>query len=82
MAAITVRALSEETKTRLRVRAARNGRSTEAEVRAILETAVRDGGETGEIGLGTRFAALFAGMDTTDFALEPRTEAPRAAEFE
>jgi len=38
---ITVRNLPEETHQALRVRAAQNGRSTEAEVRAILESAVR-----------------------------------------
>lgn len=38
---LTVRNLSEETHRALRVRAARNGRSTEAEVRAILEENVR-----------------------------------------
>lgn len=40
MAAITVRNLSEETHRALKVRAAGHGRSTEAEVRAILEEAV------------------------------------------
>jgi antitoxin FitA len=41
MATITVRDLDEEVRSRLRVRAAENGRSMEAEVRAILEEAVR-----------------------------------------
>jgi plasmid stability protein len=41
MASLTVRNLSEETHRALRVRAAQHGRSTEAEVRAILENAVR-----------------------------------------
>jgi plasmid stability protein len=36
MATITVRALDEETKNRLRLRAARNGHSMEQEVRDIL----------------------------------------------
>ena len=40
MAAITIRKLSEETHRALKLRAARNNRSTEAEVRAILEAAV------------------------------------------
>ena len=38
---LTVRNLSEETHRALRVRAARHGRSTEAEVRTILEETVR-----------------------------------------
>ncbi len=41
MASITVRNLPDETHRALRVRAAQNGRSTEAEIRAILEEAVR-----------------------------------------
>lgn len=40
MAAITVRNLSDETHRALKARAARHGRSTEAEVRAILDSAV------------------------------------------
>ena len=41
MAALVVRNLSDETHRALKERAAANGRSTEAEVRSILETAVR-----------------------------------------
>jgi antitoxin FitA len=41
MASVTVRNLPEETHRALRVRAAMHGRSTEAEIRAILESAVR-----------------------------------------
>lgn len=37
MASITIRNLPDEVHRALRLRAARNGRSTEAEVRAILE---------------------------------------------
>ncbi|MGD0731434.1 MAG: TraY domain-containing protein [Terracidiphilus sp.] len=40
MPAVTVRKLSEKTHRALKVRAARNGRSTEAEIRVILEDAV------------------------------------------
>jgi antitoxin FitA len=40
MAAITVRNLSNETHRALKARAAAHGRSTEAEVRSILEDAV------------------------------------------
>lgn len=41
MATLTVRNLPDEVHRALRVRAASNGRSTEAEVRAILEASVR-----------------------------------------
>ena len=40
MASITIRNLDDEVKTRLRVRAAGNGRSMEEEVRLILHEAV------------------------------------------
>ena len=45
MASITIRGLGHELKERLRVRAAKNGRSMEEEVRTILRRAV--GGMTG-----------------------------------
>ncbi len=41
MAAVTIRNLPEETHRALKVRAATHNRSTEAEIRAILETAMR-----------------------------------------
>ena len=41
MAAVTIRKLSESAHRALKVRAARNNRSTEAEMRAILEAAAR-----------------------------------------
>jgi antitoxin FitA len=41
MPVVTVRNLPEETHRALRVRAAQRGRSTEAEIRAILEEVVR-----------------------------------------
>ena len=41
MAALTVRNLPDDVHDQLRVRAAKNGRSMEAEVRAILEVAAR-----------------------------------------
>lgn len=41
MATLTIRNLDEETKARLRVRAARHGRSMEAEARTLLAAAVR-----------------------------------------
>ena len=40
MASLTIRKIEDVTKENLRIRAARNGRSMEAEVRAILENAL------------------------------------------
>lgn len=55
MPAIVVRNISAETHRALRVRASRHGRSTEAEIRAILEGAVRP---PTRIRLGSALAAL------------------------
>ncbi len=57
MAVLTVRNLPDETHRALRVRAAAHGRSAEAEVRAILEDAVRP---AGRIKIGSELAALGA----------------------
>lgn len=46
MASISIRDLDDDVKQRLRVRAAQQGRSMEAEARAILADAVRTGGPT------------------------------------
>ena len=63
MSAITVRNLPEETHRALKARAAAHGRSTEAEVRAILTDAVAN---ADEFGLGSqvhRIAAEAGGLD-------------------
>ncbi len=63
MAVLTVRNLSEETHRALRHRAAEHGRSTEAEVRAILEETVRPA-ERLKIGSELfRIAQEIGGMD-------------------
>jgi plasmid stability protein len=55
MPAVTIRKLSEETHRALKVRAAENGRSTEAEIRAILDDAVRP---EKRVRMGDELAAL------------------------
>lgn len=50
MAAVTIRNLSEEAHRALKIRAAQHNRSAEAEMRAILESAVRP---EGRLRLGT-----------------------------
>jgi len=55
MAMLTVRNLPEEVHRALRVRAAVHGRSTEAEVRAILEDAVKP---EGRVKLGSLLAEI------------------------
>ena len=55
MAAVTIRNLSEEAHRALKVRAAQHNRSTEAEMRAILEAAVRP---EGRLLLGTAMSEI------------------------
>lgn len=55
MASVTIRNLPDETHRALRVRAALHGRSTEAEIRAILESAVKP---EGRVKLGSLLAAI------------------------
>ena len=55
MAAVTIRNLSEEAHRALKVRAAEHNRSTEAEMRAILEAAVRP---EGRLLLGTALSEI------------------------
>jgi plasmid stability protein len=50
MSTLTVRDLDEELKARLRVRAAGNGRSTAAEVRAILRSTLFGAGPDDRLG--------------------------------
>jgi plasmid stability protein len=77
MTTLTVRGLDDDTRARLRVRAARNGRSMEAEVRAILRDAVAE--PDGHTGLGSRIAARFAAVGGVDLEPPPRGEMPRPA---
>jgi len=70
MPAVTIRNLSEEAHRALKVRAAHHGRSAEAEMRDILEAAVRP---SDRLRLGSALSALSreAGLTNADFeALE------------
>lgn len=63
MAVVTVRNLPEETHRALKLRAARHGRSAEAEIRHILEEAVRP---KTRLKIGSELAAFgqrFEGVD-------------------
>jgi len=63
MAVLTVRNVPDEVHRALRMRAARHDRSTEAEVRAILEEAVKPGGR---IRLGSLLADIGRQAKITD----------------
>lgn len=63
MPAVTIRNLPDATHRALKARAARNGRSTEAEIRDIIESAVRP---EERVKLGSALAAIgreFGGVD-------------------
>ena len=79
MATLMIRDLEDAVKTRLRVRAAHNGRSMEAEARAILRAALTE--PATRRGLGSRIRQRFADLDDVDITLPPRAEQPRAADF-
>lgn len=78
MASITVRNLPDETHRALRVRAAQNGRSTEAEIRAILEEAVRP---KDRLKIGSALAA-FGDKYNLDLNIVRDQEPGRIATFE
>jgi len=74
MAAVTIRKLSPETHRALKARARGHGRSTEAEIRAILEAAVKP---AEEIGVGSALKAL--GRQFRGVELEVERDASPAA---
>jgi plasmid stability protein len=78
MAALSIRDLDDDVRDRLRLRAAQNGRSMEAEARAILTEAV--GEPTRSAGLALTLLARFAELGGVDLDLPTRTEAPRASD--
>jgi plasmid stability protein len=63
MPAVTIRNLSDETHRALKIRAVRHNRSTEAEMRAILEAAARP---EGRLRLGTALAEMSRKIELTN----------------
>lgn len=77
MPALTVRNLPEATHRALKLRAAEHGRSTEAEVRDILEAAVRP-----RVGLGTALAAIGRAVGGVELALKRDPAPVKPASFD
>jgi len=78
MASISVRNLDEELKARLRVRAARQGRSMEDEAREILRTALADADDASQ-DLAARIRRRFRGLGGVELEIpkrEPMREPP------
>ncbi len=65
MSAVTVRNLPDETHRALKLRAAQHGRSTEAEIRHILENAVRP-----KVGIGSALAAIGRSLGGVELDLQ------------
>jgi plasmid stability protein len=79
MATLTIRNLDETVKRRLQVRAALNGRSMEAEARAILTAYVEDAPKAlgPEEDLGTAIRKLFAPLGGVELQIPPRRKSHR-----
>ena len=77
MASLVVRNLDEDVKRRLRMRAARHGRSMEAEVRAILEDSVRQQDSFAEALMGA-----FGDLGGVELDLPARVAQPRPVDFD
>lgn len=78
MAAVSIRGLDEGVRERLRVRAARNGRSMESEIREILTEAVA---EPPSEGLFITLRNRFQEVGGVELDIPPRTEMPRGVDF-
>ena len=79
MAALSIRDLDDGVKQRLRERAASNGRSMEAEVRAILAEAVPEPELSDDL-----ISALFdkfQELGGVELDIPPRTQKPRFVDF-
>lgn len=76
---LTVRNLDEAVKAKLRIQAAENGRSMEAEARAILRESLLGGAPTER--LGTWIHEQFADLGGVELDLPDRDEPARAAEL-
>jgi plasmid stability protein len=79
VAALHIRNIDETVKRRLQVRAARHGRSMEAEARAILAEAVSEPADSA--GLFTTLLDRFGALGGVDLDLPAREERARAADF-
>ena len=81
MATLTIRNVENTVKDRLRLRAARNRRSLEAELRAIVtEVAGTEG--RGEVNLAEAIRRRFAPLGGVDLELPPREPAREPPRFD
>lgn len=76
MSAITIRNLDDTLKARLRLQAARHGRSMEEEARQLLRKGLDQDTDAGQVRLTALAQTLFGTAHGLDLTLPPR-EAPR-----
>ena len=81
MASIIVRNLDEGLKRQLRIQAAQNGRSMEAEVRGILQTALNRQPAAPQ-NLASAIRARFAPLGGVELDLPPRSPMRRPPRFD
>jgi plasmid stability protein len=79
VANVTIRNLDDQVRERLRIRAARHGRSMEAEIRVILAEAVSEPGRSGGL-LGT-LMDRFGDAGGVELDLPERSTPTRAADL-
>jgi plasmid stability protein len=82
MAAITIRKLDDEVKTKLRLRAAQHGRSMEAEARDLIERAVASSDSLSGKSFGEAMHELFHGLGWDGSTLPSRDVPPRYVDFD
>ena len=82
MATLTIRNVDAAVKERLRVRAARHGRSMEAEARTILSDAVAAEPDESEPNLAEAIRRRFAPLGGVDLALPPREDVGEPPSFD
>jgi plasmid stability protein len=80
MASITIRRLPENTKRRLRIRAARNGRSMEQEARELLEASLAQP-DPEPVNIGEAIRRRFAPFGGVDLKIPPRRISVRENPF-
>lgn len=74
MATIVIRNLDESVKRRLKIRAAVNGRSMEAEARETLQKSLDEAPKMApEVDIGTAIHRRFAALGGVDLQIPPRT---------
>ena len=77
MPAITIRNIPDETHRALKLRAAQHGRSTETEIRHILENAVCP-----KVGIGSALAVIGRSLGAVDLDLQRDASSVKPASFD